>query len=370
MHYWTLIALCVMLVGCSLAAEDVLYEFHRMATKSQHLLKAAEESEGSCTKLSPLQCLPAGGSCSIAYCANCGTYCNPGLTCINGTCATNSPNGALCGSVGGSCFSQLYQLPSVCNYTSERSGYCAQTRNSRFGPGDNCLASTDCTSPSCVNGKCVGLTPGANCVIYFAGCSYGFICAFQNMTSPSPTCLPAVPQGGVCSVSGDCQLGLVCNNLQCVPQYSVTTGPCSLDSACAEGLRCVNQQCIGPSNPGIGCTLDTDCAAGMSCTCNPATGNNVCMAMAFNYCTQEYKAYTSCLINNQCAVSGVWPGTCVYNQCLSSYNQYIRCYTLKSFPGFIFNYTGCNLNLYGPASVKAVDVILVLLSLLTVVFFS
>jgi hypothetical protein len=75
-------------------------------------------------------------------------------------------------------------------------------------------------------------------------------------------CRAAVPEGGACTVSGECGAGHRCLGKHCVAGGLAQAGEeCSADE-CAPGLRCSQNRCLAPKPAGQPCKTPFECAGG------------------------------------------------------------------------------------------------------------
>jgi hypothetical protein len=159
--------------------------------------------DGFCVNNACALCLPDGNNTCTADAQCCNGICS------NGTCTSQClPSGARCTAGSGTpCCS-----PYGCANLGTELGYrCADTSGSCGVGGSACSGNTQCCSGLCSNSKCALCLPNENttCTTDAMCCSGS--CVDTNANGTPDTCKPqCVPQGGICTVSGDCCNGNVC----------------------------------------------------------------------------------------------------------------------------------------------------------------
>lgn len=148
------------------------------------------------------------------------------------------------------------------------------------GYGDTCLASSECESNQCCNGRCAsaigGCKRGIGSACTSAGeCTGGYCC---GGVCSSGTCVQAASSaksnGSVCSTGSECAGGYCCNSICGSASCSKSNG-----SVCATGSECIGGYCCNGACSSASCEY---CGKG-SVPC----GTGICAANAT--CTADYK---------------------------------------------------------------------------------
>ncbi len=191
-----------------------------------------------------------GVDCGGASCPRCGPGqgCLAGTDCQGGTCTNN-----ICGGMAqGGCSDGIKNGTET---DVDCGGTCAAC-----GDGKSCLHASDCSSGSCNNNLCQAAAPG---------CSDGMLDGDETDVDCGGSCAPCA-DGKMCLHATDCQ-SASCNNNVCGASANCNDSKLDgneTDVDCGGGCP--------PCAPGKNCKIDGDCASG-GCgggkCCAQGTGN-------------------------------------------------------------------------------------------------
>ncbi|PRP80348.1 hypothetical protein PROFUN_11917 [Planoprotostelium fungivorum] len=183
------------------------------------------------------------------------------------------------------------------------SGKCDTLRMCQMsGPGENCTLGADCSTSSCIQGKC-SLNRGGQ------SCTSGGDCSSQVCSKG--TCQSGVILG-YCTYDEDCFSGN-CGNNACQPG--------KIGATCQSGYGCLSGSCymgICRAAPvGSTCQIDTDCSS-FSCSggrCiesyTNCTGNQDCYSrVCHDSVCQPGSTGTTCRVDPQCNTFRCGSGVC------------------------------------------------------------
>jgi hypothetical protein len=222
------------------------------------------------------------------------------------------------------------------------------------GPGETCVATTDCSEGVCTGGLCCA----QECSLTCQSCATGQ-CVELNGQEPCGTsggvCFGleqcSLPAGGGCTDDGQCGGGLVCK--PCLAGGSQCTAPDACCGGCAAGYQCVGGECgcplqadmrqqidcgggvcalnranaCCPGSPPAGCNCDPidnlckECLANGDCTNGLAGGTATCNAnrtCSYGCPFGSKECNGSCILNEACC-GGCLPGQdCIGGRCGST----------------------------------------------------
>jgi len=260
-----------------------------------------------------IKCAGNGDSClSLLQCnASNGSWCAVGLYCNNGTCASDN--------VGASCKTAL-----DCHFSLSDGNIVKGCFNNVCGyqyfPGDTCSNNSNCAYGLNCNTTCQGLGIGSVCTSANQ-CAFGLYCGgtCQNTTGANSTCI----------LSATCAPGYACIGGKCQTAFTQTAGgKCIDDITCSSGLSCAsNGTCVTPQTSYTTCSNTTDCLANSICTCNPDTGNGICMGPSYvvDPCSDENSNLYNCIVESKCSSATDAPESCCYANCYSQYKKSFSC---------------------------------------------
>ncbi|OMJ69173.1 hypothetical protein SteCoe_33171 [Stentor coeruleus] len=205
-------------------------------------------------------------------------------------------------------------------------------------PGDYCTESTQCSSGTCTNKVCTGLSIGAKCTSLYS-CNPGLYCDTANTV-----CVASVPQSGVCSSTVYCQANLTCNLGICVPFYSVAlngpvnpiSGGYGFSTVCASGFAALDSKTgaticmtapVSPSKsvnavctPGNSC-LDSTGTYKKACTCG-TNGMAYCPTFEGDYASTKAIYYHKKIISYQSNCNTIMVESYCYMKSSTIYKYY------------------------------------------------